>query len=299
MKTPKIHLLILCAILLSFGAAACRQKTATFTPMPTLEPGDHERTLTVKDKPRSYLLHVPPGMDNLHPVPVLLGFHGYGSTAANFRSITGFNAVADANNFLAVYPQGDSGDNSWNAGGCCTRYPSNAADDIAFIRQTIADLRTIANIDPQRIYATGHSNGAMFVYRLACEMPDTFAAIAPVAGPLYYSPCKPPEPVSVLHIHGLADLSVPFAGGPLGGDSGVNFPSATYSIDAWVKLDSCTGEAQVDEQGAVTHTAYTSCKAGAAVELYAIEGLAHIWPQPDAWPASETIWEFFAAHPKP
>jgi poly(3-hydroxybutyrate) depolymerase len=35
------------------------------------------------------------------------------------------------------------------------------------------------------------------------------------------------------------------------------------------------------------------------VELYAIEGLGHIWPQPDVWPASETIWEFFAAHPKP
>ncbi len=267
--------------------------------MPTLAPGDQERRLTVKGQSRSYLLHVPPGMDNLHPAPVLLGFHGYGSSAARFRSVTGFNAIADANMFLAVYPQGDNGDNSWNAGGCCIRYPSSGADDIAFVRQVLADLRTIANIDPQRIYATGHSNGAMFVYRLACDMPDTFAAIAPVAGPLFYSPCKPQEPVSVIHVHGLADRSVPFEGGTLPGYTEVTFPSAMFSIEAWVKLDGCTGEAQVDTQGAATHTAYASCKSGAAVELYAIEGLAHVWPQAEVWPASQTIWEFFAAHPKP
>ena len=112
----------------------------------------------------------------------------------------------------------------------------------------------------------------MFVYRLACEMSDTFAAVAPVAGPLFYSPCKPKEPVSVMHVHGLADPAVPYAGGPSGYPSMV-FPSVAESIAAWVKLDGCTGDAQVEEQGIVTHTAYASCKAGTAVELYAIDGI--------------------------
>jgi len=299
MKPTKTYPLIIIAIFLSFGTAACSQRTATSTPMPTLQPGDHERTLQVDGQTRSYLLYIPLGMDNLQPVPVVLGFHGYGSTAENFESVTGFDDIADTHGFLVAYPQGGGGDNSWNAGGCCARSQVNGADDIAFIRQVVSDLKTIANVDPQRIYATGHSNGAMFVYRLACEMPDTFAAIAPVAGPLFYSPCKPEEPVSVIHVHGLADTSVPYAGGAFTGYPSMTFPSVAESIAAWVKLDGCSGEAQVDEQGGVTHSAYASCKDNTAVELYAIDGLGHVWPQPEVWPASQTIWEFFAAHLKP
>ena len=173
--------------------------------------------LTVKDQSRSYLLYVPPSLDSSQPVPVVFGFHGYTGTGPGFRDGTGFNAIADANGFLVVYPQGEGGDRSWNAGGCCAGARAADLEDVAFIRQIISDLKTIANMDPKRIYATGHSNGAMFVYRLACEMSDTFAAIAPVAGPLFYSPCKPKEPVSVMHVHGLADPAVPYAGGPYPG----------------------------------------------------------------------------------
>jgi polyhydroxybutyrate depolymerase len=299
MKSLKICLFILLAIAMLLGTASCSRTAATSTPMPTLAPGGYQRTLMVKGQSRSYLLYVPPNLDNSQPVAVVFGFHGYTGTGQSFRDVTGFNDIAAANGFLVVYPEGEGGDHSWNAGGCCAGARMADLEDVAFIRQVISDLKTIANIDPKRIYATGHSNGAMFVYRLACEMADTFAAIAPVAGPLFYSPCKPKGPVSVMHVHGLADLAVPYTGGPYVGYSSMVFPSVEESIAAWVRLDGCSDEALVDEQGAVTHTAYASCKAGTAVELYAIEGLGHIWPQPDVWPASETIWEFFAAHPKP
>jgi polyhydroxybutyrate depolymerase len=299
MKNPKICLLILIVAAMSIGIAACSRTAATSTPMPTLAPGGYQRTLTVNGQSRSYLLYVPPNMNSSQPVPVVFGFHGYTSNGASFRDVTGFNAIADTNGILAVYPEGEGGDHSWNAGGCCAGARTADLEDVTFIRQIISDLKVIANIDPKRIYATGHSNGAMFVYRLACEMSDIFAAIAPVAGPLFYSPCKPKEPISVMHVHGLADASVPYAGGPYAGYPTMIFPSVEESIAAWVKLDGCTGDAQVEEQGGVTHTAYASCKAGTTVELYTIEGLGHIWPQPDVWPASERIWGFFSAHPKP
>jgi polyhydroxybutyrate depolymerase len=267
--------------------------------MPTLAPGGYQRTLTVKGQSRSYLLYVPPGLDSSQPIPVVLGFHGYTGTGSSFRDVTGFNDIADTDGFLAVYPEGEGGDHSWNAGGCCAGASMADLDDVAFIRQIMSDLKTIANIDPGRVYATGHSNGAMFVYRLACEMSDTFAAVAPVAGPLFYSPCKPKGPVSVIHVHGLADTSVPYTGGSYPGYPSMVFPSVDESIAAWVKLDGCSDEKQVEVQGTVTHTAYASCQAGTAVELYAIAGLDHHWPQPEEWPASQTIWEFFEAHPKP
>ena len=299
MKSLKSCLLIFIVVAMSIGTASCSRTAATSTPMPTLAPGGYQRTLAVNGQSRTYLLYVPPNLDSSQPVPVVFGFHGYTANGARFRDVTGFNAIADTNGILAVYPEGEGGDHSWNAGGCCAGARTAGLEDVAFVRQILSDLKTIANIDPQRIYATGHSNGAMFVYRLACEMADTFAAIAPVAGPLFYSPCKPEKPVSVIHVHGLADTSVPYAGGAFAGYPSMTFPSVAESIAAWVKLDGCTADAQVDEQGVVTHTAYASCKGGAAVELYAIEELDHSWPQPDLWPASERIWEFFAAHPKP
>jgi polyhydroxybutyrate depolymerase len=299
MKNPKICLFILIIVAISIGITSCNRTAATSTPMPTLAPGGYQRTLMVKGQSRSYLLYVPPHLDNSQPVPVVFGFHGYTGTGPSFRDGTGFNDIAETNGFLVVYPEGEGGDHSWNAGGCCAGARMADLEDVAFIRQIILGLKTIANIDPKRIYATGHSNGAMFVYRLACEMSDTFAAIAPVAGPLFYSPCKPKEPVSVMHVHGLADPAVPYTGGPYAGYPSMVFPSVEESISAWAKLDGCSVGAQVEKQGTVTHTIYASCKAGTVVELYAIEGLDHSWPQPDVWPASETIWEFFAAHPKP
>ena len=299
MKNTRSYLLIIITIAVLIDTASCNRAAATPTAMPTLQPGSHQRTLMVKGLSRTYLLHVPPGLDSLRPVPVVLAFHGYSGNGSSFRDVTGFDDIADNNGFLVVYPEGAGGDHSWNASGCCAGAMMSKVDDIAFVRQLLSDLGAIANIDPKRIYAAGHSNGAMFVYRLACEMSYTFAAVAPVSGPLFYSPCQPSQPVSVMHVHGLADSIVPYAGGVLSSVPGLIFPSVEQGIAAWVQLDGCTGEAQVEKQGIVTHTVHVSCRAGTAVESYTIDGLEHSWAQPDIWPTSKMIWGFFAAHPKP
>ena len=142
----------------------------------------------------------------------------------------------------------------------------------------------------------------MFSYRLGCEMSDTFAAIAPVAGWLLTNPCQPQQPVSVVHVHGLNDN---YAGGifPMmvnGVNTDIVYPPVEQGIATWVQLDGCTGAAQVEKQGVVTHTVNSSCRAGTAVELYAIEGWPHLWPEPNVFPtfSSPMIWAFFAAHPK-
>ena len=171
-------------------------------------------------------------------------------------------------------------------------------DEAAFVRQMLSDLETLASLDPRRIYAVGFSNGAMLVYRLACEMSDTFAAVAPLAGTLFYTPCQPQQPVSLVHVHGLEDTVVPYAGGGDLISGGV--PSVEQGIATWVQLDGCSRAAQVEQQeGGITHTAYTSCQSGSAVELYTVQVLGHGWPSMAEFPASEVIWDFFVAHPKP
>jgi polyhydroxybutyrate depolymerase len=170
-------------------------------------------------------------------------------------------------------------------------------DDIAFVRQIVSDLGTIASIDTKRIYGLGFSNGGGLVYRLGCEMSDTFAAIAPVSAPLV-GLCQPQQPVSLLHVHGLEDTVVPYAGG--GDIIPGGFPSIEQGINTWMQLDGCTGAAQVEtQQSNITHTVYASCRAGTAVELYTVGGADHEWASIQRrLPISKVIWDFFAAHSK-
>jgi polyhydroxybutyrate depolymerase len=269
----------------------------TVPPAPTLQPGDSERTLTVDGQERTYLLHIPPGLDKGHPVSVVLIFHELEASAEDASLLTHFDDIADKNGFIVGYPNGLGG--SWNAGGCCRYAVEKNIDEIAFVRQILSDLGTIASLDPKRVYAAGFSNGGMLSYRLACEMSDTFAAIASVSGDLFYNPCQPQQSVSVIQVHGLADTIVPYNGGKGTYLPNVIFPPVEQGITTWVQLDGCTGSPQVEKQDIITHTVYSSCNAGAAVELYAIEVGRHEWPSKYVWPASQAIWDFFAAHPKP
>jgi polyhydroxybutyrate depolymerase len=140
----------------------------------------------------------------------------------------------------------------------------------------------------------------MLSYRLACDMPEVFAAIGPVAGNLfYYGTCQHRQPVSVIHVHGLADKVIPFGGTSLPG-FGEQYPPVAFGIDTWVHLDSCAEPPQVRKQGGVTLTAYPSCREGTAVDLYTLDGFGHAWPTADraGGISSRTLWHFFAAHPK-
>jgi len=95
------------------------------------------------------------------------------------------------------------------------------------------------------------------------------------------------------------DTIVPYTGGQSELVANVIFPPTEQGITTWVQLDGCTGSPQVEKEKIVTHTFYTSCNAGTAVELYTIEVGGHEWPSKYVWPTSEVIWDFFAAHPKP
>jgi polyhydroxybutyrate depolymerase len=274
--------------------------TATATATPEFHPGNSQRTVEVDGAERTYLLHVPPDADPETPIPLVFVFHGWSGLPDGIQGTTDFDYIADQKGFLAVYPRGSGTGNtdlSWNAGICCGYALDHGVDDIAFVNEMLEDLGSIAVIDPQRTYATGFSNGAFLSYRLACEMSDTFAAVAPVGGTLVFQPCEPEQPVALLAVHGLYDMTVPYEGGGDLIDNG--FPPVTGSIQIWVGLNGCAGEPQVDEPYKnVVRTVYGNCEAGTAVELYTVDFFGHTWPLINTFPASETIWEFFAAHPR-
>ncbi len=320
----KNHKIVSATVVLLFAALACARTTPTPTPVPQSTPistvvispnEDVERTLNFGGIERSYILHVPSSYDGSKPTPLMLSFHGGGGNAENQKRLTDDNELSDEQGFIVVYPNGTGKLNNvltWNGGNCCGYATRNNVDDVGFVRALVAELQSQYNIDPKRIYATGFSNGGILSYRLACEAADIFAAIAPVSGTLNYDGCKPSEPVSVIHFHGTDDTHVPYNGG-IGEDSlaGVPFTSVAYSVNFWLEADQCATVPESETYSDIQHDSYLNCAGGAAVELYTIIGGKHARPGSDgpAGPngdeptqtisASEIIWEFFAAHPKP
>lgn len=282
----------------------------------TLQPGDFLRVLSVGGLERSYRLHAPSSFSPERPTALVLAFHGGGGNADNMARLTGFDALSEREGFLVVYPNGTGRLEekllTWNGGECCGYAQEQNVDDVAFARAIVDDLRAFAALDESRIYATGISNGGILSYRLACDAADLFAAIAPVAGTLNYPSCSPAESVSVLHIHGSADQHLPYEGG-VGEESrtGVAFVSVADSLRFWAQANHCDPAPLSSQQGNLIHTVYANCAPGGQIELYTILGGLHAWPGAagPAWrggdepsqdlQASQVIWEFFAAHPKP
>lgn len=285
-----------------------------------LRPGDHDRTVMVAGQERHYLVHVPAKDAPETPLPVVLAFHGGGANADSMVFFSGLSAKADEAGFIVVYPSGSGRLKrllTFNAGDCCGVAAANDVDDVAFTRCLLDDLESVANVDRRRVYATGMSNGAMMAYRLASELSDRIAAIAPVAGPMGTADCRPTRPVSVMHFHGDADEFAPFEGGKGRGPSGTLFQSVHHSIDRWVAANGCgtkpttTQLPNPEDDGTTVKTvAYEPGNEGAEVVLVVIENGGHTWPgREPRMPslgrstrdisACDMMWEFFKRHPLP
>ena len=152
-------------------------------------------------------------------VPLLVALHGGTGWGTQFERNSGFDGLAEANRFIVVYPDGIGiGANgtdlrTWNGGDCCGPAARQKVDDVGFIRLLIARLRSQYRIDPAHVVATGHSNGGILAYRLACELSDEIAAIGVQSAALEVNACRPSHPVSALQIHGSADQNIPINGG--------------------------------------------------------------------------------------
>jgi polyhydroxybutyrate depolymerase len=272
-----------------------------------LPAGTESKTLEFGGRTRTYLIHPPKGYDGKTSLPLVLVLHGAVQGAANVESMSGMSAKADKENFLVAYPNGTSRSGltpTWNAGACCGYAMTNKVDDVGFLRALIGRLEHDYTVDRKRIFVTGISNGGMMSYRLACELADRIAAIAPVEGALDIE-CRPSEPVSVLIFHGTADLLVPYKGGRTPFQIGPKRTDTSVSstVAFWVEQDGCSTTPKHEETSQLRVDTYSGCKDGAGVALYTIPGGHHMWPgtrlSHNDVPATDIMWSFFAAHPKP
>ena len=280
-----------------------------------LSTGDHHRTLTAAGRLRDYLVHVPPLEPACAGWPVVLAFHGGGVDARMMVRFCGLNETADRAGFIVVYPNGTGRVESartWNAGDCCGLAQREGVDDVQFVELLLADLQSQIRVDPQRIYATGFSNGAMLAYLLADRLSDQLAAIAPVAGPMATDGCRPARGVSICHLHGTRDDFTPYHGG-VGGKSlhRADFHSVEFSIQCWVRANGCHPQPRTDtlpervaDGTSVIRSIYSGGRDDSEVVLLAIQNAGHVWPgraslfsilgkSTGNLDACAVIWEFF------
>lgn len=272
---------------------------------------------------RTYLVHVPPNYSTQKPLPLVVVIHGAFDTAAGMEKYSTFSDLADRENFIIMYPNGMGIFGlfqHWNAGHCCGKAANDDVDDVGFIAAAIDDVRVRLQIDPDRIYMVGFSNGGMLAYRFAAERGDILAAVAPLAASIGGRPSEdapqwripdPVKPLSVITIHGLADDDIVYEGGVSLHRGGTRtFWSVDESVDFWVRHNGCHPNAAETElnQGHVRVRTWGACNDDTEVVLYLIEDWGHVWPGryftaelEEADPlkdfdAAEIIWDFFKSH---
>ncbi len=283
-----------------------------------LGPGDHERLLQIGDMHRSYIVHVPPKYDPKKPTPLVVALHGAGTNGRMMAGFSGLSTKSDEAGFVVVYPNGTGAAGlllTWNSGGFRRVASASTADDVGYIGTVLDDLAKCVNVDAKRVYVTGMSNGGMMCYRLAAELSDRIAAIAPVAGTLAIENYHPKRQVPIIHFHGTADKLVAFDGPQGDSTQYLGFKSVPETIRIVSLFNECSQQPETTELPDLAHDdtqvsrkVYASKKRDKDVVLYVIRGGGHTWPgrQPavrfigkstEQIKANDLIWEFFEQHP--
>jgi polyhydroxybutyrate depolymerase len=241
-------------------------------------------------QPRSFFLHVPAAYQPGQSVPLLLAFHSRSTDGREILRTSQFVAWAAEKNFIVVAVNGAvyNGASSWNAGNCCTNATTFQENDLLLASTIIDFIESTYAVDQTRVWAAGHSNGGMMAYRLACDLSDKITAIAVVAGVQMDPTCNPTKPVSVIHLHGNLDPTVPFYGG-----GKFETPSIYSSIGEFAKVNACNVSPN-EYLNPIKEKYQWICKNGFEALLVNYQEESHDW----GIGYTEAILSFLFAHPR-
>jgi polyhydroxybutyrate depolymerase len=256
---------------------------------------------------RPFALTVP--ADVRGPMPLVVLLHGYTMTAQAQDEAFRFSALARRRGVLLALPDGlrdASGFQYWNATDACCAF-GKTNDDVVWLAAVIRDVQRRHEVDPQRVFVVGYSNGGFMAHRLACDLADVVAGFVAVAGSSWAdaSRCTPSRPVAALQLHGTDDAIIPFDGGTTFGPA---FPSAEASIRMWGQKNGCAGTTLSPLAGALdlektlpgpetTRAAIGGCPGTAAAELWTVRQGTHAFTVSDDFADQLLTW--LLAHPRP
>lgn len=230
-----------------------------------------------------------------------------------FQDITPWENQASANGFLMVWPISSFNKRSsswyWDAFDMDYSFQT-PPDDLGFLQNLIITLTQQYAINPKAVFVAGFSSGAMMAQRMAAQASGFVAAIVAVSGQLeirqmtdcFGAPVAA-NPVAVLMIHGDADTTLPYCGGPMTkaiwNETGMRLNSVDDDMAYWAAADKCSAFTSsqplctngVPTPGVDEQLAY-NCAPGGTVQVLRRIGGGHVWG-----PGTEAqAWAFFQSH---
>lgn len=237
-------------------------------------------------------------------MPLVVVLHGYGGKALGDG--LRFIELADLHGFAVCWPQGaedGTGHSCWNVG-----YPFQAGyriDDTAYLRRLVRHLQKNFGVSRRNVFLTGMSNGGEMCYKMAAEHPETFSAIASIAGLTLTSMSTDyRRPIPFMEVHGTDDKISAWDGDPQnkgGWGAYLSVPSAVSHI---VSANRCvalsTTEIPAEHKRVILHhftEGIPSRKGGPSSEvlLYEVRGGDHSWSERYI-PTCDLVWEFFSRY---
>jgi poly(hydroxyalkanoate) depolymerase family esterase len=281
---------------------------------------------------RRYVVHVPDGLGSA-AAPLVLVLHGCYQTPEKMQALTRWDALADEQKLVTVYPEQPSEANSYQCWNWFEpAHQTRESGEPAILQAIVAEVASHVAIDGKRVFVSGLSAGGAMAVVMAATWPDQFAAAGVVAGcPYKGTPClqapssmSPETLASLVHaamgsharvvpmmvMQGDADTTVPPANaellvkqwlgaGDLADDGQAN---ATISL---VPAKTSSGTAP----GGEPYQVDTYESGGASIlERWLIQPMAHAWPggsateafaDPNGPDGAREIQRFLNEHPMP
>jgi poly(3-hydroxybutyrate) depolymerase len=233
----------------------------------------------------NYLVHFPSNLDPNEPVPLVFVAHGFTMSGPVMQRLTGFDAIADREGFVVVYPDGDGGATPWNVGpGACapgSLVDAPFADSFAYLDAMRASVEEDQCIHPKQIFVTGFSMGGYFSNNVGCQRGNEFArSVGPHSGGTYPGVC-PGAPVPIFIMHGAND-----------GFIDVNL-CGKGARDFWIERNGCDNDFEMRPTPGGNCEWYNGCDENGQTVYCEYTGVAHSWAGENA---SAAVWDFFKTY---
>ncbi|MDF1794641.1 MAG: PHB depolymerase family esterase [Thalassobaculaceae bacterium] len=237
-------------------------------------------------------------LDTASPAPLIVALHGYRKPeeALTLRAEPArlgwdrLAALARENGFIVVFPAAYRGKWSLVPGlENAKQEDGSPIDDVGFLLSLVAAFVADNLADPERLYLTGISDGAIMTHRLICRNDSPFAAAAALIGTAHedhIGDCDPSYSPAVMQVHGDNDSVLPYEGWIFRSGREV---SVAEVMDHWRRRHGCTGQKgerlediDPDDGSTVLKLEWTGCARDPNVLLFKVKGGGHSVPALDA-----------------
>ncbi len=272
-----------------------------------IRPGESTlESITLPDGEKAnYRLRVPAGYDGTKPLPMVLMFHGYGRNrgqgdtekgAEGMEEVSGLSKLADREIFIALYPDANPNRSySWNNG----QWFFSKRDDLAFTRGMMDTIGQNLNVDKERVYIIGYSQGGSFSHNVANKLSSRVAAVVENGGWMTGKEKQPDSPFPVMSIQSLTDTVSPADGNQW---YNVTMKPEAYTQDFYRKANGISDVPNITTRigtdgSEVIDYVWKNPATGAEVKTMYLNNQKHLWyggkgAEDSPINATEEAWKF-------